>query len=49
MNEPILSMELHEEIEIMNYKILKVIKGWIYYSWNSDKQNYNEYGVFVHI
>jgi len=42
----LVTMELHDEIEYYDIKVLKVPGGWIYRFYNSDKQNY-ENPVFV--
>ena len=47
MDKSIYELELHEEMIIIGYKLLKVHTGYIYYSWNYDKQDYNNTGVFV--
>ena len=44
------NMNLHEEIIINSFKIVKVPNGWIYYKWlftsSNDVQDYTD-GVFV--
>lgn len=52
----IYSMKLHENISVnttsndsasISYGITRVAGGWIYSTWNNEKQEYNSPGVFV--
>lgn len=45
-HEDIYSMQLHDILRFPDFTVMRVAGGWIYRTWDYEKQNYSD-GIYV--